>query len=140
SMKVMRLLHAAVFMKAGSYVIIPNSSGVTLICRRSVALMVPSWIGISYCFPVRLSVIVSVSAMQCSIGALRRAARGSARPLGRFGIRILRLRLGGDAVSAREPPSQVGHLAALAAEGPPCRVRRILPAVDAQCVGGAQTS
>src|SRR3954447_19884889 len=99
----------------------PNSSGVTLICRRSVALMVPSWIGTSYCLPVRLSVMVSVSA------------------IGRF--RILRLRLRGDAVSAGEPPPQVRHLAALAAERPPRGVHRFLPAVDAQrVVGGAQTS
>ena len=62
----MRLLQAAVFMNAGSYVIIPNSSGVTLIWRRSVALIVPSWIGTSYCLPVRLSVIVSVSAIEIS--------------------------------------------------------------------------
>jgi hypothetical protein len=31
------------------------------------ARIVPSWIGISYCFPVRLSVIVSVSAMRDSV-------------------------------------------------------------------------
>jgi hypothetical protein len=60
---VIRLLHAAVFIYAGSYVIIPNSSAVTLIWRRSVALIVPSWIGTSYFLPVRLSVIVSVSDM-----------------------------------------------------------------------------
>src|SRR6476660_2863121 len=107
-MNVMRLLHAAVFMNAGSYVIIPNSSAVTLIWRRSVALMVPSWIGTWYCFPVRLSVIVSVSAIRS--------------------FRILRERLRGDAVSLGEPPPQVGHLAALAAERPPRRVRRLLPA------------
>src|SRR5262249_9754140 len=106
-------------MNAGSYVIIPNSSDVTLIWRRSVALIVPSWTGTSYCAPVRLSVIVSVSAM-------RR-------------IRLLRQRLGGNGVVPREPAPQVGHLAALAAERRPPRVYRPLPAVDAQRVlGGAQ--
>src|SRR5215472_17198107 len=75
--------------------------------------------GTSYRMPVRLSVIVNVSAM------LR--------------IRLLRQGLPGDAVLAREPPSQVGHLAAFAAEGPPRRVYRSVPAVDAQrAFGGAQ--
>ena len=50
-------------MNAGSYVISPKSSAPVLIWRRSIARMVPSWIGSSYFFPVRLSVIVSVSAM-----------------------------------------------------------------------------
>src|SRR5262245_46858286 len=113
-MYVIRLRHAAVFMNAGSYVIIPNSSAVTLTWRRSVALMAPSWMGTSYVFPVRLSVIVNVSAM------LR--------------IRLLRQRLARDGVLARQPPSQVGHLAALAAERLPPRVHRCLPAVDAQRV------
>src|SRR4029078_8283878 len=107
-MNVMRLLHAAVFMNAGSYVIIPNSSAVTLIWRMSVALIVPSWMVISYCLLVRLSVIVSVSAIR------------------RF--RILGQRLRRDAVAARQPPPQIGHLAALAAEGPPRGVHRLLPA------------
>ncbi len=66
-MNVIRLRQDAVFMNAGSYVIIPNSSGTTLICRRSIARIVPSWMGISYCLPVRLSVIVSVSAMLSSV-------------------------------------------------------------------------
>ena len=34
--------------------------------------MVPSWIGISYCLPVRLSVIVSVSAMRHLVGYVGR--------------------------------------------------------------------
>jgi hypothetical protein len=37
SMNVMALLHDAVFMNAGSYVINPNSSGAVLIWRRSIA-------------------------------------------------------------------------------------------------------
>ena len=57
------LRHAAVFMNAGSYVARPWSSSATLIFFRSLARMVPSVIGTSYCFPVRLSVIVSVSAI-----------------------------------------------------------------------------
>src|SRR6185436_5915168 len=58
SMYVMVLLQAAVLRSAGSYVIMPKSSGCTLICRRSIARMVSCAIGISYCFPVRLSVTV----------------------------------------------------------------------------------
>src|SRR5215213_9971400 len=61
SMKVIALRHDAVFMNAGSYVIIPKSSSSVLICRRSSALIVPSLMGSSYVFPVRLSVIVTVS-------------------------------------------------------------------------------
>src|SRR5215467_6012318 len=100
----------------------PNSSAVTLIWRRSVALIVPSWIGTSYCRPVRLSVIVSVS------GIRRHVRRG-----------LVGRRLPGHAVAARQPPSQVRHPAALAAERPPRRVRRIPPAVDASRVEGGQT-
>src|SRR5882762_453035 len=58
SIYVIRLLHAAVFRNAGSYVIIPKSSSLILICRRSVAWIVSFSIGTSYCLPVRLSVIV----------------------------------------------------------------------------------
>src|SRR3954467_14577666 len=100
----------------------PNSSAVTLTCRRSVALMAPSWIGTSYCLPVRLSVIVSVSGISRHV---------------RFGL--IGRRLPGHVVAARQPPSQVGHLAAFAAERPPRRVRRALPAVDAPRVEGGQT-
>src|SRR5262245_40190051 len=99
----------------------PNSSAATLICRRSVALIVPSWIGTSYCLPVRLSVIVRVSGMIHVRHAL----------VGR--------RLSGHAVAARQPPSQVRHPAAVAAEGAPRRVHRFLPAVDAPRVEGGQT-
>src|ERR1051325_904962 len=50
----------------------PKSSASVLICRRSSALMVPSAIGTSYDFPVRLSVMDSVSAMaaKCSTGCV----------------------------------------------------------------------
>jgi hypothetical protein len=41
-MKVIALLHDAVFMKAGSYVIRPNSPGSFLIWRRSIARIVVS--------------------------------------------------------------------------------------------------
>ena len=57
----MALRQLAVFMNAGSYVIRPKSSGPVLICRRSMARMVPSWMGSSYFFPVRLSTIERVS-------------------------------------------------------------------------------
>src|SRR2546425_2923605 len=63
SMNVIRLLHEAVFMKAGSYAINPKSSSETLIFRRSIARITPSSIGISYCLPVRLSVTVNVFAL-----------------------------------------------------------------------------
>jgi hypothetical protein len=46
-MKVMELRHDAVFMNAGSYVIIPKSSSATLIFLRSMALMVSSVMGTS---------------------------------------------------------------------------------------------
>src|SRR5690242_7731208 len=59
-MNVMALRQAAVFMNAGSYVMRPKSSASVLICRRSVARIVPSVIGSSYFFPVRLSVTVRV--------------------------------------------------------------------------------
>src|SRR3984957_13138272 len=61
SMNVIADRHDAVAMKAGSYVINPKSSSSVLILRNSVARMVPSSIGISYCLPVRLSVTVRVS-------------------------------------------------------------------------------
>src|SRR5205085_3344984 len=125
-MKVILLLHAAVFMNAGSYVIIPNSSAVTLIWRRSVARMVPSWIGISYCLPVRLSVMVSVSAI--GGGALQivlvRARRG-------WGVR-------GHTIFLAEPPTQVRHLAALAAERLPRGIDGPLAAIHAQTFPCAQ--
>src|SRR5258706_11725826 len=62
-MNVIRLLKDAVFINAGSFVIKPKSSSDALIFRSSMALIVPSAIGTSYCLPVRLSVIVRVSAL-----------------------------------------------------------------------------
>ncbi len=53
-------LHDAVFRNAGSYVIMPKSSGLTLIFRRSIALIVSFSIGTTYSLPVRLSRIVRV--------------------------------------------------------------------------------
>src|SRR5947207_6767411 len=109
-MKVIALRQFAVFMNAGSYVIRPKSSGVALICRRSMARIVPSWTGSSYFFPVRLSTIVSVSAIRANESAVV--------------FRILRLprvagRFAGDAIRAVGPPRQILQLAALAAERPP---------------------
>src|SRR5437588_11644176 len=53
-------------------------------------------------------------------------------------VEWLRHRLGWHAVRTREPPPEVRHLAALAAERTPRRVHRLTPAVDADCCGGAQ--
>src|SRR2546430_76791 len=57
----MALRHAAVLRNPGSYVMSPASSAAVLICRKSTARIVPSWIGISYCLAVRLSTTVRVS-------------------------------------------------------------------------------
>src|SRR5271157_438605 len=61
SMNVMLLLQHEVFMKAGSYVIRPKSSGWTLILRRSMARMVSCSMGSSYVLSLRLSVMVTES-------------------------------------------------------------------------------
>src|SRR6478672_3783116 len=53
--------HEAVLVNAGSYDISPKSLSEALICRRSIARIVPSVTSRSYIWPVRLSVIVSVS-------------------------------------------------------------------------------
>src|SRR5678815_3957227 len=66
SMYVTRLLHAAVLVNAGSYVINPKSSGAVLIWRRSMARIAPFSIGISYVLPVRLSTILRV----CRVGSM----------------------------------------------------------------------
>src|SRR5215467_8300091 len=93
-------------MNAGSYVMSPKSSAPVLICRRSIARMVPFWTGSSYCLPVRLSVIVNVS-----------------------GIRLLfRHRFPGYAVRPVGPSGQILGLAPLAAERPPRRIDRMLAA------------
>src|SRR5437867_7101552 len=108
----------------------PNSSGVTLIWRRSIARIAPSWIGTSYFRPVRLSVMVRLS----GIGAL--SLRRVFVPL--------RVRVGegfgGRAVAAGQPSAEIRHLAALAAERPPRRVHRLLPAIDTQLLSSGQTT
>src|SRR5688572_22212412 len=63
--------------------------------------------GISYCLPVRLSVIVSVSAMQSFLLVLRPGGRRWRSPFLRHAIIL------------RQPATEIGELAALAAEGPP---------------------
>src|ERR1051326_356344 len=63
-------------MNAGSYVIKPKSSSLTLIWRRSIALIVPSLTGTSYVLPVRLSVMVRVSAI-AAVNLLQIAEAGS---------------------------------------------------------------
>src|SRR5690349_8947112 len=101
----MELRQAAVLRKAGSYVSSPASSAVALICLRSVARIVPSLIGSSYCFPVRLSVIVSVSAIFVPIG-----------------LRIFFWNgLGRHAVVTVDPLGKILELASLAAERLPGR-------------------
>src|SRR3954469_2077143 len=142
----MELRQFAVFMNAGSYVIRPKSSSDALICLRSIALMVPSWMGRSYFLPVRLSTIVSVSAIAVPSVNLQSSALepGGARR-GRSAHRtseVIRVVFGGRevgvdrvrsrAIGAVRPARQVLQLAALAAEGPPLRLHRIAPAEDAQ--------
>src|SRR5437763_1190441 len=61
SMYVIALRQDAVFRNAGSYDISPPSPSAALIWRRSVARIVPSTIGNSYSWPVRLSTTFSVS-------------------------------------------------------------------------------
>src|SRR4029077_4084227 len=100
----MALRQFAVFRNAVSYVMRPKSSGLTLIFRRSTARMVPSVTGTSYCCPVRLSVIVRVSAIGvgCLFAVFHKLARLAGRSIGFVG-----------------PARQVLHPAALAAEGAP---------------------
>src|SRR5687768_10988756 len=91
-MNVMVLRVDAVFMKAGSYVISPKSSGPVRTWRRSVARTAPSVIGISYDLPVRLSSTVSVSfpIVGSSLDAVRARtgpARYRPRPLGTAHLR-----------------------------------------------------
>src|SRR5690242_21707928 len=105
----MALLQAAVFWYAGSYVIRPKSSSATLILRRSIALMAPSWTGSSYCLPVRLSVIVIVSGIP-RVGRVAVCVVSLAR-VGAVGVG----RLAGDAVVALEPAGEVQQAAAFAA-------------------------
>src|SRR5262245_20314067 len=117
----MALRQFAVFMNAGSYVIRPKSSAPFLIWRRSIARIVPSWMGSSYCLPVRLSTIVRVAAMA-------------------IGLRVLLVAVGrlvaGDPVAPVSPLAEVEQLAALAAERPPLRVHGTCPAQHAhRCVG-----
>src|SRR6188472_2045644 len=122
----MALRHEAVLVNAGSYVINPKSSSDTLILRRSMALMVPSVIGTSYCLPVRLSVIVSVSAIA--------SHQGRRLQVGRLGVvrihvwrRVIRRTL--DAVGAVEPVGEVQQLAAFTAERLPARIHGLLATV-----------
>src|SRR5688500_16413743 len=84
----------------------PKSSSPVLIWRRSSARIVPSSTGSSYCLPVRLSVMERVSAMLVAVGSKLV-----------FGVVTVCHGLGGYAVVLREPSPEIGHLAALAAEG-----------------------
>src|SRR3954465_570403 len=125
SIYVMRLRHAAVLMKAGSYVMRPVSSSPALICFRSVARIAPSLIAMSYCLPVRLSVIVSVS-------AINRRYERSDESVGPGVVVRIRHRIAGGTIVAIRPPRQVFVPAPLAAERPPSGVYRMLTAQDAQ--------
>ena len=156
SMKVIALRQDAVLRKAGSLDISPKSSGSTLICRRSMARIVPSVIGISYCFPVRLSVIVSVSAMsvesarevRSQTSEVRSQESGKPRSLGEGGRALPPVRSGpvrlvvvvgighGRGLSSHpippvHPVPEVEQLAPFAAEWPPLRRDRPCPAVYA---------
>src|SRR5262245_39395983 len=124
----MALLQCAVFMYAGSYVMTPKSSGPVLICRRSIARIVPSWIGSSYVFPVRLSVTVSVSGI-----GIRGQLEGSRllAPVRVF-LGVVALTLPGNPVIAAGPARQILELAAFAAEGAPGGRDRMSPAENAQ--------
>src|SRR5690242_13717848 len=83
--------------------------------------MAPSVMGISYCFPVRLSVMVSVSAITAS----------GVRVWVIIGIGI-RYRIAGNPVAAIHPSGQVLVAAPFTAERPPARVHGTRPALDAQ--------
>src|ERR1017187_1293248 len=112
SMNVIALRQLAVFMNAGSYVMSPKSSGPALICRRSIARIVPSWTGTSYFLPVRLSTIVSVSEELIVVCV-------------RFSFSHW---VGSDPVRPVGPTRQVLQFAPLAAERPPREVDRVAPA------------
>jgi len=75
-----RLLQDAVFPNPGSYVIKPKSSSSTLICRRSMALIVSCSTGTSYDFPVRLSVMVRVSLLTAASGPSDECIPGTVWP------------------------------------------------------------
>jgi hypothetical protein len=76
--------------------------------------MVPSVTGTSYCCPVRLSVIVSVSAI--GVGYLF----------------LIVQRVGGHTIGLVGPAREVLHPATLAAERTPGRIHRVAPAEHAQ--------
>src|SRR2546425_3541979 len=77
--------------------------------------------GISYCFPVRLSVMVSVSAITTS----------GVRVWISIGIGV-RYRVAGHPVASIHPSGQVLVPAPFAAERPPARVHGTRPAQDAK--------
>src|SRR5689334_16477951 len=108
----------------------PKSSGPALICRRSIARIVPCSTGSSYSRPVRLSTMVSVSATGLA---------GLATVVGFFVVCAIgcgRARRGRNAVIALQPSTQVGHLAPLAAERAVRRVDRPPAAIYAQRIVG----
>src|SRR5579871_987206 len=119
----MRLTQAAVFWYAGSYVIRPKSSEDVLIWRRSMARMAPCSIGTSYFLPVRLSVIVRVSAI--SAGASRFV---SVDVVSDTVTRRISCRCSWDPIGAGQPAIEIDQLTSLAAERVPAPVRGPLTA------------
>src|SRR6476660_5019436 len=102
----------------------PVSSCPALICFRSVARIAPSLMGTSYCLPVRLSVMVSVSAITKGAFSSRIVVGAVTGFVGVF-IRRGRQRLRRHAIVAVYPLRQILQLAALAAERLPCRLHRV---------------
>src|SRR5690242_12263251 len=118
SRNVMRLWPHAVFMYAGSYDIIPKSSGFTLIWRRSIARMFPSVMGKLYSLLVRLSLTNKVSLICVGSSA---AARYGFRNMVPDGQRRLWFLMGRRAVSKitiwrdrRPAPASIARSVALA--------------------------
>src|SRR5436190_22287385 len=128
SMKVIVLRHDAVFMNAGSYVTRPKSSGAVLICLRSLARIVPSLLGSSYCLPVRLSTTVRVSPVGFDGVDAAAAFRSVVTLFAMVFVLILVVGRGyrfvRQSIAAVRPSRQVFIAASLAAERTPPLVHR----------------
>src|SRR5947208_2377731 len=115
----------------------PASSGPALICLRSLARIAPSLIGSSYCLPVRLSVMVSVSAIEVAGLVVTGAFLSVVTLLLVAMVQILvvgrRYRLAWRAIAAVRPSRQVFVTASFAAEGTPPLIHGTRAAQDAQC-------
>src|SRR5437773_10679768 len=143
-MYVMRLLHDAVFMKAGSYDTSPGPSGVTRICWRSVARIAPFSIGTSKRRPLRLSMTVRLSF------AILPPGGGSSRPAGlgpaqrRIRVRAFQVKTaGGHGLQfgyglLRVAPHAAPRGVSPARRGPPLGARRSRPARRARSRTGLE--